>query len=100
VVGAGLLSFIAAMALSVTGRGGNPPGWVARGVAAVCTTLVLFLAWRLHTRAEGMFADAIAGTGWTWMMAGAGMLAGAVLGSFGLKPREDKSNARPRRKRR
>jgi hypothetical protein len=100
VVGAGLLAFIAALALSVSGRGGDPPGWVARAVAAVCAALVLLLAWRLYGRAEGMFADAIEGTGWTWMMAGGGLVAGGVIGSFGLKPREAENKPRARRKRR
>jgi hypothetical protein len=100
VVGAGLLAFVAAVALSVSGRGGNPPGWVARAVAAACALLVLFLAWRLHGRAEGLLADAINGAGWTWMMAGGGLVAGGVIGSFGLKPREVGNKPRARRKRR
>jgi hypothetical protein len=100
VVGAGLLAFIAAVTLSVSGRGGNPPGWVARAVAALCAALVLLLAWRLYGRAEGMFADAIEGAGWTWMMAGGGLVAGGVIGSFGLKPSDADNKPRARRKRR
>jgi hypothetical protein len=85
VVGAGLLSFIVALILSIAGRKGNPPGWPARIAATAGAALVLFLGWRLHGQADGPYTDAIAGPGWTWLMVGGALLAGAVIGTMGLK---------------
>ena len=88
VVGAGLLSFIAALALSVSGRKGLPPSWLARGVAGGAALIALYIAWSLYSDATGIRADWVGGTGWTWMAAGIGMVTGAVVGSLGLKAPE------------
>lgn len=92
VVGTGLLSFIAAFCLSVSGRKGAPPSWIARGIAGGAALISLIIAWSLYSKAEGIYADWIAGTGWTWMVAGCGMITGAVIGSMGLKPARKSSN--------
>lgn len=98
VVGCGLLALIAALSISLSGRKRNSPSWVARGIAAVCGLLVLFIAWRMHANATMMTEDRLGGTGWTWLLAGGGLVAGAVLGTFGLpaagKSKTSGSNAK------
>jgi hypothetical protein len=88
VVGAGLLATLAAVAISVSGRKRMPPGWVARGVSAASAALVLYIAYHLRSDAlaTGFTADLLGGQGWTWLLAGGGMVFGAAVGTFGLKP--------------
>jgi hypothetical protein len=89
VVGAGLLAFIAALALSVSGRGGKAPHWIARAIAGLAAAGILFIAWSLyreaHSGAIGNDVDAVAGTGWTWLLAGGGMVSSAAIGALGLQ---------------
>lgn len=88
VVGAGLLAAIAALAISVAGRKHTPPSWLARGIALAGGLLVVGLGLRLRSRAvEVGFEDyLLGGQGWTWLMAGGGLVLGAVIGTLGLKP--------------
>lgn len=85
VVGAGLLSFIAAMAMSLSGRKDRPPSWLARAIAGIGAAAILFIAYRLRMQAEGPLADTVRGQGWTWLVAGGGLVASAVVGSLGIK---------------
>lgn len=86
VVGAGCLALIAAIALSASGRRGNPPSWLARGIATASSLGILLLAYLLRRDALGGFPHLIEGPGWTWMFAGGGfVLAGSVM-ALGLKP--------------
>lgn len=99
VVGAGLLAFIAAMALSVSGRGGNPPSWIARGIAGVASLIILAIAWSLYSKAKDpMYADMVGGTGWTWLAGGAGMVSSAVIGTLGLQKLPEKKGKSAKRK--
>lgn len=101
VVGCGLLGFLAALALSVSGRKGAPPAWWARGVAGGASLLMLFLAWRLYQGiTTGVNPDAVRGTGFTWMVAGSGMVLSAVIGTLGMKPPEPKNKDHGKGKRR
>jgi hypothetical protein len=88
VVGAGLLAVLSALAISVSGRRRVPPSWAARAVAAVSAALVLGIAFHLRSDAlaTGFAADLLSGQGWIWLVAGGGMVLGAVIGTFGLKP--------------
>lgn len=98
VVGAALLTMIAALLLSISGRRGNPPSWIARAVSGACAGAVLLIAWYLRAQAEGPFADAIQGPGWVWLLAGGGLITSAVVGTLGLKTQVKKSNKRERRR--
>jgi hypothetical protein len=88
VVGAGLLAAVAALALSVSGRRGNPPSWLARGVAFGAAALILTIGLLLRREAQSAItgADLIAGAGWTWMMAGGGFALSAAILALTLKP--------------
>jgi hypothetical protein len=88
VVGAGLLATLAALAISVSGRKRVPPSRGARTVSAAGAALVLVIAFYLRrdALATGFAADLLGGQGWTWLLAGGGMLLGAAVGTFGLKP--------------
>jgi hypothetical protein len=88
VVGCGLLAFIGALALSVSGRKGNPPSWKARGVALGAGVLIGVIALVLRSKALASFPDHIAGAGWTWMLAGGGFVLSAAIMSLSLKPAE------------
>lgn len=99
VVGAGLLAVLAALALSVSGRKGNPPSWAFRGVAGACAAGILLIAWRIYAQADDVLADAIKGPGWTWLLAGGAMVLGAVIGTLGLKRSPEKSQKKRRRSR-
>ncbi|HWN70312.1 MAG TPA: hypothetical protein VNM90_21880 [Haliangium sp.] len=87
VVGAGLLATLAALAISVSGRKRVPPSWGARAVSGVGAALVVFIAFYLYRDAQATnFAHLLRGQGWTWLLAGGGMVLGAAVGTFGLKP--------------
>lgn len=94
VVGCGLLAFIAAIALSASGRRGNPPSWLARGIAGGCALIIVIIAYSLYSKAAGnpMYEDMAAGTGWTWLAGGAGMVSSAVIGTLGLQKLPEKKN--------
>lgn len=98
VVGAGLLAFIAALALSVSGRGGNPPSWIARGVAGAASLIIIIIAWSLYSKATGMYEDMVGGTGWTWLAGGAGMVSSAVIGTLGLQKMPEKKSSQGKRR--
>ena len=99
VVGAGLLALIAALALSVSGRGGNPPSWIARGVAGVASLIIIGLVWKLyHKAADQTYSSMLGGTGWTWMAGGAGMILSAVIGTLGLQKLPEKADSKARKK--
>lgn len=100
VVAAGLLAMVSAITLSVSGRKDNPPSWNARGIAGVAAFFVVVIGLYLRSNAAGILVNAIEGQGWTWMMAGGGLVAGAVVGSFGLKKpiRRPPKGSRKRRK--
>ena len=99
-VGAGLLALIAALALSVSGRKGNPPSWWARGIALACAASLLLIGWWLHSKtADLLYAEFVEGPGWTWMMAGGGMVTGAAIGALGLKAKRKRQAQKKRRRR-
>lgn len=99
VVGAGLLATLAALAISVSGRKRVPPSWVARAVSFISAGLVLFIAFYLRSDAlaTGFAADLLSGQGWTWLLAGGGMVFGAAVGTFGLTPPAPPHKQRKRR---
>lgn len=106
IVGAGLLSFIAALALSVSGRGGNPPSWLARGVATASALGILAITWWIRSDATGPLEDAARGSGWVWLAVGGGVLAAAAFGMLAHpkpaakaadKPRSSGQSAKKRR---
>lgn len=86
VVGSGLLALVAALALSVSGRRGNPPSWTARGIALAAAVLILGIALLLRSRAMSGFEDLVAGPGWTWMLSGGGFMLAAATLAMSLKP--------------
>ena len=99
VVGAGLLALIAALALSVSGRGGNPPSWIARGIAGVASLIIIAIVWSLYSKAsDPTYAEMIGGTGWTWLAGGGGMIASAVIGTLGLQKVPEKQDNKSRKK--
>jgi hypothetical protein len=101
VVGAALLAVIAALALSVSGRGERPPSWVARGVAAAGAVGVIGIALYLRYTAKVQDIEyRLLGQGWTWLLAGGGLVLGAVVGSLGLRPAEKDEPRRKKRRRR
>lgn len=99
VVGAGVLSLLAALAISVSGRKGNPPSWTARGIGLASALLVIGIALHLRSTAQavGFTSDLLGGQGWTWLLAGGGLVLGAVAGTLGLKPKAGPRKPRRRR---
>lgn len=103
VVGAALLAFIGAMAISVSGRGHKPPSNIARGIslgAAICILIIGVMIYRGSQ--SSVNPEIIAGPGFMWMLSGAGLLLGAAVGTLGLRAPEvvktGKGKANPRRK--
>lgn len=88
VVGSGLLALIAALALSISGRRGNPPSWKARGIALAAGVLIIVIALLLRSRAMSGFEDLIAGAGWTWLLSGGGFVLSAATLAMALTPAE------------
>jgi hypothetical protein len=86
VVGSGLLAMVAALALSFSGRRGNPPSWTARGIALGAGALIVAIALLLRSRALSGFEDLIAGPGWTWLLSGGGFVLAASTLAMSLKP--------------
>lgn len=99
VVGAGLLAAVAALAISVSGRKHTPPSWLARGIALAGGLLVLGIGLHLRSSAfaVGFEEHLLGGQGWTWLMAGGGLVLGAVIGTLGLKPGQPPRKPRKRR---
>ncbi len=98
VVGAALLALVAAMALSVSGRRGNPPSWLARGIAlGGALSIALIGLYLRHDAVTGITgADLIGGPGWTWMFSGGGFVLSAAVLALALKPAEtNKQKAEP-----
>ncbi len=82
VVGAGILALIAAVAITATGRGGKPPGKVARGVALAGALGVGLIVYLLRRDGLATFPHLLAGAGWTWLLAGGGFLLAASTLTF------------------
>ena len=102
VTGAILLAFVAAIALTSSGRGTSPPAWWARAVAAAggVAALGVTFALRAKVRSEGT-AHLIEGAGWAWMLAGTAVAAAAGLGSLGLpRPKAHRTISAQRRRKR
>jgi hypothetical protein len=93
VVGAALLAAIAALALSVSGRKGNPPNWIARGIAAACAAGAVGVAFYLRADANSTgFTHLLGGSGWIWLLAGGlGSLSAATF-ALALKPASSPSD--------
>jgi hypothetical protein len=100
VVGAALLAFTGALALSISGRGGYPPALWARLVSLGSGAGIIVIAFvlRRDAFAEG-FDHLITGPGWTWMFAGGGLISASALGAFGIKPPDDKNDRGKKRRR-
>jgi hypothetical protein len=92
VVGAGCLALVAAISLSVSGRRGNPPSVLARGIAIASAVGMLLIGYVLRREALDGFAHLIEGPGWTWMFAGGGFVLSASVMSLGIKPAPAKSD--------
>jgi hypothetical protein len=91
VVGAAVLAGVVAVVLTMSGRKGAPPAWWARGVAVAASLGALGIAWYLRSWAHGDgFPDLVAGPGWMWMFAGAGLSFAAAIGTVGLPAKKIK----------
>jgi hypothetical protein len=87
VVGACLLAVLSAMAISVSGRKRIPPSWTARIIAAASALAIVIITFYIRSHAVSTgFTDLLGGQGWSWLLAGGGLLLGAAVGTFGLKP--------------
>lgn len=104
VVGAALLAGIAAVLLMLPERAGRQR-WFTRGLAAAAAAGALWIALVLRSSALGTgFTDLIAGSGWTWLMAGGALSLVAAVASLLLPAKKRKvkvggKKARRRRKR-
>ncbi len=95
VVGAGLLALIAAVALSASGRKGNPPSNVARGIAVGAALLIAVLGLVVRSSATSSgFEHLLQGSGYRWMFSGGGLVLGAAIGAFALRAPEPKKSDR------
>jgi hypothetical protein len=91
VVGATLLSLGAALALSLSGRGGAPPSWLARGLAAAAGAGAVTIAFVLRGRAQSALGgpdSLLGGSGWTWLCAGAALVAASALATAALRAKK------------
>jgi hypothetical protein len=83
VVGATLLLGIAALAISLAGRGGKAPGRIAIAVSTAGPLGALLISYILYNRAiDGQMPHLLAGSGWKWMTAGGILGLGAAVGSL------------------
>jgi hypothetical protein len=93
-VGAGLLATICAIALWASGRKGQPPSWVARGVAIGAAAGSLLVVYMVRSKAHSSgFPHLIDGPGWKWMLAGSGIMVSAAAGALALRPPPPKGKA-------
>jgi hypothetical protein len=103
VVGAALLLGIAALAISLSGRGGKPPSRPALAIALAGPAGALGLSLLLRSKAiGGQMPHLVEGPGWKWMSAGAVLGLCAALASMVLFFRQAAASARKpsRRKKR
>jgi hypothetical protein len=99
VVAAGLLATLAALTLVFSGRKNAPPGWGPRLLSVASALAIVSIAFYLRHNAltTGFAANLLSGQGWTWLVAGGGLVLGAALGTFGLKPPPTPHKQRKRR---
>ncbi len=98
VTGAMLLCFIAAIAVSASGRKGRAPHWIARVLAVAGGGISVGLALMLRSRGP---ESAISGSGWAWMMAGSAAVLLAAAGTLALPwSKPDKPAPKNRRRKR
>jgi hypothetical protein len=106
VVGATLLAAVAALALSISGRGGRPPRLPYRLAALAASALALGLALSIYlrvTRSEFYehMVGIVSGPGFAWLAAGTAMSFAAAVGAVGLRePAAARRSASKRRKKR
>ncbi len=86
VVGSALLVTIAALALSVSGRGAVPPASWAKGIAVAAALAALGCTLMARSQAvTTRVAHVLQGPGWPWMLVGAGLATGCALAAWGLR---------------
>lgn len=79
VVGAVVLTFLAAVALMFSGSG-DRQRWVPRGLAAAFAVGTVGIALTLRSNAHSSgFPDLVNGPGWTWLIAGGALSATATV---------------------
>ncbi len=105
VVGAALLAAIAALAISVSGRGGEPPrlpyriaGALAAG-SAFAVALSMYLRVTRNELYEHM-AGIVGGPGFSWLIAGTGISLVAAAATLALRPAAPVRRGASRRRRR
>lgn len=100
VVGAALLCGVAALVLSVSGRGGRPPAVWAKVVALAtgggAATVVL---WLRSDASSSDFGHLILGPGWTWLAVGASLALAAALACLPLRGPASRGGNKGRRAR-
>lgn len=95
VVGAALLLFVAALAMTFTARKRERPGTFALVIAALACGGALALAMSLRAAAlDNQQPYLLAGGGWTWMTAGACMGVAAVASALALLLRPGDQNSK------
>lgn len=103
VVGAALLCAGAALALSISGRGGEPPRLPYRIAAVLAAGLGFGVALSIYLRVtrnelyEHM-AAVVRGPGFAWLAAGTALCFGAAVASLALRRRDPERRAASRRR--
>jgi len=101
VVGAVLLTLIAAVVLVASGRRGALPALWARGAALAASGGAFAIAlWLRHRAHSDGYPDLVAGAGWIWLLVGSVISLGAVAATFAIKSRARRSEHVKRRRHR
>ena len=89
VIGAALLALISAIAISASGRRGNPPSRKVQFVAAITALGAAVIAFELRRSALAATRThhLLEGSGFYWMASGAALATVAVIGTFTIRPK-------------